>query len=68
LFIGAPDDEAAARRHACQSAAEAPGTLFGGFANTPAFTGKVGFGRAMYGAAPGILAFAEVNGERSPRQ
>jgi sterol desaturase/sphingolipid hydroxylase (fatty acid hydroxylase superfamily) len=42
--------------------------LFGSFANTPVFAGQVGFGRPAIAAMPAMLAFADVNGERSPNQ
>jgi len=42
--------------------------LFGSYANTPRFEGKVGFGRPSIAAMPAMLAFADVNGERSPNQ
>ena len=42
--------------------------LFGSFANTPRFEGKVGFGRPALAAMPAMLAFADVNGQRSERQ
>lgn len=42
--------------------------LFGSFENTGRFEGQVGFGRNAIGAMPAMLAFADVNGERSPKQ
>lgn len=42
--------------------------LFGSFENTGRFEGQVGFGRPAIAAMPAMLAFADVNGERSPNQ
>jgi sterol desaturase/sphingolipid hydroxylase (fatty acid hydroxylase superfamily) len=42
--------------------------LFGSYENTDAFTGQVGFGRPAIAALPAMLAFADLNGARSPKQ
>jgi sterol desaturase/sphingolipid hydroxylase (fatty acid hydroxylase superfamily) len=42
--------------------------LFGSFANTRTFDGKVGFGHSSLRALPAMLAFADVNVARSAQQ
>jgi sterol desaturase/sphingolipid hydroxylase (fatty acid hydroxylase superfamily) len=42
--------------------------LFGSFRNPPRFNGRVGFDRPFASTWPGLLTFADVNGERSASQ
>jgi sterol desaturase/sphingolipid hydroxylase (fatty acid hydroxylase superfamily) len=42
--------------------------MFGSFQNTDGFSAPVGFERSSYSAMLPMLAFADVNGARSPRQ